>query len=166
MSIYNLKIKRLALLLLPTFYRRPLLAAFAQCMVQGVNRVYGEFIGWKQERDYRLKHNGQVCYLRAVLNDKFDPIERRICVSDIVDEGKSKQFFRRSQGRFIHVPVRDSGAAEIVNQRGFSGIGSPDFLVCIPQQLHGKINEAKLNAVVDTYKLASKRWKISYENKY
>ena len=43
MSLYDLKIKRLALLLLPTFYRKPLIAAFAQSMVQGVNIVYGKY---------------------------------------------------------------------------------------------------------------------------
>lgn len=82
MSLYDLKIKRLALLLLPTFYRKPLIAAFAQSMVQGVNIVYGNFMRWRQDKQYRLSHNGQVCYLRAVLNDQFDPIERRITITD------------------------------------------------------------------------------------
>ncbi len=81
MSLYDLKIKRLALLLLPTFYRKPLIAAFAQSMVQGVNIVYGNFMRWRQDKQYRLSHNGQVCYLRAVLNDQFDPIERRITIT-------------------------------------------------------------------------------------
>mgnify|MGYP000252482231 FL=1 len=70
------------MLLLPTFYRKPLIAAFAQSMVQGVNIVYGNFMRWRQDKQYRLSHNGQVCYLRAVLNDQFDPIERRITITD------------------------------------------------------------------------------------
>ena len=52
MSLYDLKIKRLALLLLPTFYRKPLIAAFAQSMVQGVNIVYGNFMRWRQDKQY------------------------------------------------------------------------------------------------------------------
>ena len=69
MSKYDVKFKRLALLLLPTFLRRPLIAAVAYASVIPVQYLYVRFIRWKQDTDYRLNNNGQVCYLRAVLND-------------------------------------------------------------------------------------------------
>ena len=85
MSKYDVKFKRLALLLLPTFLRRPLIAAVAYASGIPVQYLYVRFIRWKQDTDYRLNNNGQVCYLRAVLNDMFDPGLRRITISDTVD---------------------------------------------------------------------------------
>ena len=58
MSVYDVKIKRLALLLLPTFLRRPLMAALVQSAVQGVSVLHGFFMQWRTDRDYRLTHNG------------------------------------------------------------------------------------------------------------
>lgn len=36
----------------------------------------------KSNTDYVLNHNSQVCYLQVVLNDNFNPIERRIYITD------------------------------------------------------------------------------------
>ena len=71
MDKYDVNFKRLALLLLPTFWRRPLFAAMAYAAVSPLQYLHTRFILWKRESDYRLEHNGQVCYLRALLNDKF-----------------------------------------------------------------------------------------------
>lgn len=164
MSLYDLKIKRLALLLLPTHYRRPLIAAFAQSMVQGVNIVYGNFMRWRQDKQYRLSHNGQVCHLRAVLNDAFDPVKRRILIEDQWSVSLSGQrIFKREEEHFILIPARITGRAFILNRRGFGGVNGFDFWITVPVDLYGLINETRLNAIVDTYKLASKRWTINYK---
>ena len=164
MSFYDLKIKRLALLLLPTHYRRPLIAAFAESMVQGVNVVYGDFMRWQQAKAYRLQHNGQVCHLRAVLNDAFDPVERRI----VVEDGWSvslrwQRIFRRDQERFTLILVRREGRAFILHRRGYGVMNGYDFWVTIPLSLRLNVDKRRLNAIVDTYKLASKRWTINYK---
>ena len=82
MSKYEVNIKRLALLLLPTFWRRPILATLAYAMVSPLGYLHTRFVLFRRDTVYRLTHNGQVCYLRAVLNDTFDPIERRITVTE------------------------------------------------------------------------------------
>lgn len=164
MSLYELKIKRLALLLLPTAYRKPILAALAQNLVQGVNVLYGDFMRWRQDKQYRLSHNGQVCYLRAVLNDTFDPVERRILVEDQWSASlQGQRIFMREAERFVLIPARSTGMAFILNRRGFGGVNGYDFWITVPMELRGQINEARLNAIVDTYKLASKRWTINYK---
>ena len=43
MGVYDIKIKRLTLLLLPTALRKPLVAALMQSAVQGCNAIYGSF---------------------------------------------------------------------------------------------------------------------------
>lgn len=163
MSVYDVKIKRLALLLLPTALRRPLVAAFMQSAVQGVGVLHGSFMQWRADRDYRLTHNGQVCYLRAVLNDTFDPGERRIRVEDR-DSGalRGARLFTRDADRHILLPARDTGGALVVNRRGYGGASGLDFWVSVPYALMGKIDETRLAALVGTYKLASRRWTINY----
>ena len=82
MGKYDVNFRRLALLLLPTFWRRPLFGAFAFALVTPVSHLHVRFMQYRQRTGYRLRHNGQVCYLRAVLNDEFDPELRRITLSD------------------------------------------------------------------------------------
>ena len=117
MSKYDVKFKRLALLLLPTFLRRPLIAAVAYASVIPVQYLYVRFIRWKQDTDYRLNNNGQVCYLRAVLNDMFDPGLRRITVSDTVDNIGFITVHRRDENLEKLLPRRESGRADRQPQR-------------------------------------------------
>lgn len=161
MSLYDLKIKRLALLLLPTFYRKPLIAAFAQSMVQGVNIVYGNFMRWRQDKQYRLSHNGQVCYLRAVLNDQFDPIERRITITDGTANMDLLTLYCRDMDMAALVPSRGSNNSMTLYRRG-SGENGYDFWVNIPVALYDTVDTERLRAIVDAYKLASKRFSINY----
>lgn len=165
MGFFDVKIKRLALLLLPTFYRKPLLAAFAQSMVQGISVAHGRFMQWGKEKQYRLTHNGQVCHLRAVLNDVFDPIQRRIVIEDqwATDAKEGQRVFIRETDRPVKTPLRLTGEAYIVNRRGFGGINGYDFWVVLPVALQGKADENRVTALVDTYKLASMRWTITYK---
>lgn len=165
MSVYDLHIKRLALLLLPTHYRRPLIAAFAQSFTEGVARVHGCFMSWREKTDRRLEYNGQVCRLRGALNDMFDPKERRITISDGSAAGgpdSCLRLFARTEEKHELVPSRNGSRAMILNRRGFSGASGYDFWVSIPAQLRGEIDETRLSAAVNTYKLVSKRWAINY----
>ena len=163
MSIYDVNIKRLALLLLPIALRRPLMAAFAQTAVQGVHALHAVFMKWKGDCDYRLTHNGQVCHLRAALNDAFDPKERRIAIDDewSNDTGGTTVYMRCME-RSLKVPGRVSGRAIILNRRGFGGVSGYDFWVSVPYALRATLDETRLAAIVNKYKLASKRWTINY----
>lgn len=161
MSFYDLKIKRLALLLLPTAYRKPLIAAFVQSMAQGVNIVYGNFMRWRQNKQYRLSHNGQVCYLRAVLNDQFDPIERRITITDTTANMDLLILYCRDIDMAALVPSRGADNSMTLYRRGSDDSGY-DFWVNIPIALYNTVDMERLKAIVSTYKLASKRFSINY----
>lgn len=73
MGKYDINVKRLALLLLPTFWRKPGFAALAYAAVSPLQWLHTQFVLWKRDAEYRVQKNGQVCHLRAVLNDMFDP---------------------------------------------------------------------------------------------
>lgn len=69
--MFEIDLKRFVLQLLPTFYRQPLIFGLLRAALVGLQAVYDQFAEARDAHTYRLTHNGQVCYLRAVLNDAF-----------------------------------------------------------------------------------------------
>lgn len=163
MSAYNVHLKRLALMLLPCAWRKPLIAAFAQSAVAGFFVTHREFMKWKEEQEYRLRHTGQVCRLRALLNDHFDPQQRRIIIEDAAPaEGYAARIYHRSHERGYRLP-RAPQAPKIINRRGYGGANGYDFWIHLPLELQPNFNEPRLADLVNTYKLASKRWAIVFQ---
>lgn len=162
MGKYDVNFRRLALLILPTFWRKPLLTAVAYASVSPITILHSGFLKFRKEKEYGLTHNGQVCYLRAVLNDNFDPAARRITITDAAASGTGVMLaYARDTGRALFLPPRD-GYPLLLNRRGYGGVSGYDFIVNIPYVLEGEIDTARLKAVVNTYKLASKRFGINY----
>lgn len=151
---YDINFNRLALAIVPLKLRQPLLMNFLYVMLTGVRKAAAVFSTYREDTDYRLTHNGQVCYLRAVLNDRFDWSQRRITIEDIA-EGEGTILYRRELFRFLMTPV-------IINKRAFTGSDSVDFAVVVPVALRGAFVEEQMRALIDTYKLASKRYTIIY----
>lgn len=162
MSKYDVNIKRFVLQLLPTFLRRPLLAAFAYAAVTPLNRLQMRFSMFREDANYRLTHNGQVCYLRAALNDMFDPIERRIGISEAPDGSNSAVVYKREENRGPLLPMRGQPGGIRINRRGYGGASGYDFWINIPYALRGEVSPDRLKALVNAYKLASKQFEINY----
>ncbi len=161
---YDIDYKKLAVMLLPIVLRKAVITVFVYVLVKPVQMTANAFDKYRTDTDYRLSHNCQVCYLRAMLNDKFDPLQRRIVITD-VPAVPSLLLYRRSQNRFQMAPLRSSGTAIKVGRRGYGGIDGYDFSIIVPQELLQDTiyNEDRLRALVDTYKLASKRYTIQYQ---
>lgn len=162
MSKYNVNFKRLALLLLPTFLRRPLVASMLFVFTSHLRAIYVGLTRFRESTTYRLCHNGQVCHLRAVLNDEFDPAARRIEIADNPHSNTGVVVYQREVGLPITIYNREGQRPLIVNRRGYGGVSSYDFVVMIPEFLRSGIDIAHLRALVDKYKLASKRFTINY----
>lgn len=163
MSAYDVHLKRLSLMLLPIAWRKPLMAAFAQSSVVGAFVLHRRFLKWRQEQEYRLSHTGQVCRLRALLNDHFDPQLRRITIEDAVPgEQAAARIFRRSNERGYRLPKREQ-EPKIINRRGYGGANGYDFWIHIPLELQLHFNTQRLAELVNAYKLASKRWSIVFQ---
>lgn len=159
---YRINFKRLALLLLPTFYRRPLLAAVAYAAVMPLQQLHTRFMRWKADTDSRLACNGQVCRLEALLNDRFDPGARRITLTDEQTEGPRIVFRRRDAAQSLRLPLRGGGRGQILNRRGYGGVNGFDFWVNLPLALYERIDPAQVRAVAARYKLACKRFSINF----
>lgn len=73
--IFDINFDKWIASMLPTFLRRRRLFAFCRALCSplylGEGGLYPRFLRARGDHIYRLSHNGQVCYLRAALNDAF-----------------------------------------------------------------------------------------------
>lgn len=161
-KIYQIDFNNLAVSLLPTSLRQTQMIAWVKVLVSQIVSLNYKFNQKRNEDLYKLAHNGQVCYLRKALNDAFDPTQRRIIITDgnryapkyIYTVGEQKPNFLGT------VYIRDTSVY---------GDTGADFLVLLPLDVWnaykteiriGEYRFYEIEALVNYYKIASKRYKI------
>lgn len=165
--IFKVDFHRLALQLLPTFYRQPLIFGLLRAALVGLNGVYSAFIDHRRANVFRLTHNGQVCYLRAVLNETFKSAHGRFDILTIEREGDWLYAITET-GALIPLATQEDQKNEVGS---YVDNGAPvpvlynelslnaeqnNFIVIVPTDLY-QTNLADISALVDKYKLVSKR---------
>lgn len=175
-KVFDVDFKRLVALLLPTFLRKPLLFALLRATVRPLISVHTAFQASRHDALYKANHNGQVCSLRGMLNDAFDPDLRRIKIKDaealgwcilykkeaFTDEfGKQPVFVSCGVRRGKTIVFKDKGYRRIPKQGAIGATGA-DFSVMVPMALRDKVDESRIVSLVNYYKLASKRYSIQY----
>lgn len=149
---FDLNIKKLEVLLLPTFLRYPILIKYVWAMANPLDTLYCQWIQLRNENIYKLNHNGQVCYLRKALNDRFDPQKRRII---IVGAQRYKEQYIYTKGE---KKPKYLGTMYLRRASDYGDTGV-DFLVLVAAELLDE-NNYEMKALIDYYKLASKRYRI------
>lgn len=148
---FNLNINKLTELLTPTFLRKERFLAWLRTLHFPLIKVLDDFNFSRNDNLYNLAHNGQVCYLRGALNDRFDRTQRRIKIAD----------GNRYQRQYIYTrgeqKPRYLGKIYLYDRADYGDTGV-DFIVLVPKGL--SYNTYEMKALVDFYKLASKRYKI------
>lgn len=152
---YRLNINKLVELLTPTFLRKEKLLAWLRALHSPLVKVVDDFNFNRNQSLYNLAHNGQVCYLRKALNDRFDVSERRI---KITDGNKYNRQYIYTQGE---QKPKYLGTIYLRDDADYDDTGI-DFIVEVPQDLN--YNGYEMEAVIHFYKLASKRYKIQEFN--
>lgn len=151
----NVDFKKLALWCTPQWLRQSLFVLFLQASLWPLRQTYNKYVFFVKDTLYRLQHNGQVCYLRAVLNDKCDLTLRRIEVVDF--DGLIRLYLWREsdlRNLIIDLPVylypNDAYAD--------SGI---DFTVKVPAALITTSAQlAYVKSLINEYKMAGKNYNI------
>lgn len=150
--MFEIDFKRLIALLLPTVLRRPLIFGLLRAGVEAVERVNAEFKSVRAGHIFRLTHNGQVCYLRGALNERFGPGFR---IYDKRKEGKWL-YAVTEEGEGIPVAVTEDGkGVPVLYSESLLNETQNDFEVWVPARYWERLEEIK--AMVDSYKLVTKR---------
>lgn len=148
---FNVNWKKLAILLTPTFLRSNLMIAWLELLMEGINDIHYQWLQFRKSNIYILAHNSQVCYLRAALNDSFDYDLRRIIIID-GNKYKKKYIYTRGEQKPKFIGILFIHSRDDYEDTGI------DFIVQVPSNL--VYNEDQMKALINFYKLASKRYKI------
>ena len=157
---FTIDYNRLVVLLLPTFLRRPVLFGLLRASVSPLISLYDSFCMAREEHNYRLAHNGQVCYLRACLNDHF---KSRMGTFDIITVERVGEWLYAvtETGERISVAISEDNADEaenvpIVYNELTLNSEQNEFIVSVPADIYDTSLE-EVKALVNQYKLISKR---------
>lgn len=149
---YKVDFDKLILLLLPTPMRKPKNFGFLKALISPLVGLHYKWFLIREANLKKLSYNSQKCYLRGVLNDRYDPSLRRI---EIINKDNKPQDYIYTQAENLPVFL---GTMWI--ETDFNYVGSTvDFLVNVPQELvNTKINE--IIATLEFYVLAGKSYQI------
>lgn len=153
---YNIDIKKLAFLLLPTFLRGTVTKAYVKSFTFPLSFLYDAFIENRTKNLFNLSHNGQKCYLRAVLNEEYDRDLRRIQIDDGNLHDRVYIFPEAQISSQLDL-IKNLGTLYIYSDDDYGDTGV-DFYVQIPANI--SYDTYKIKYLIDFYKLATKRYKI------
>ncbi len=164
-KIYDIDYKRLLVLLLPIKLRKPGIFGIIYSLIKPVISMYDTFLSNRKNNLYLANITPQVCYLRKLLNDTFDPSLRRISVQS---DGETNDWIILFSYTLFNTvdqkhPVWLSKNTYVkVSKQGNMNDYGYDFAILVPAELRNINNHNRIMSLVNNYKLASKRYIINY----
>lgn len=150
---YSVDFYKLALNFQLIAVRKPLVMGWVYSFLKAIATKHQYWKQYREENIYKLAHNGQVCYLRKALNDRFDPDLRRIYI-----DGSGGDALKT----YIYTPVEQLpkylGLIYLYSTLEFADDGA-DFLVYVPVSIAEDM-PYELKALIDFYKIGGKRYLI------
>lgn len=165
MSKYSLSLERL-LSLVPLSLRKVNFINLVHCLLIPVSYLHMIFTQYREKKEYRLAHNGQVYSLTKVICDFCGNNDCKITDGTYIEEVFLPT---NAEGELIHHQVSfpsdiNMSPSVLVPSMVMSQFQQADFIVHLPQVLYGHIDEAGLRALIDEYKLAGKQYFIVYDD--
>lgn len=156
MGIFDIDYSKLSKQLLPVMLRKTMLVKYLAVMVSPIVRLYEFFTTHRASQLYELDHNGQVCRLEAVLNDRFDNTLRRIYIED-ARAIFATPLYRRVENKPVYLRRRSENKPVYLRRRAELTHGGA-FVVKVPTALTFDTEEMK--ALINKYKMAGKTYAI------
>ncbi len=156
---------KLAVLLLPTFLRQPLLMSLARILMVPLQRLHDEHHAARDERMYQLRHTSQICHIKDALNREFAvgnyastpdyaagfEIEDINAIGDWVMTYDEVPAFAD-----VHTMVEDDDYL-LVYDEAIITQATQSFIVYVPKEIEFNTSLPKVRAIVEQYRLASRR---------
>lgn len=152
--MYNLDYNKLNEQVTPSFLRKDRTTGLLQSINFPVKQLFEIFKKFREAKIYELKHTGQVFSVEKVLNDRFDPIERRIYITDGFTKDRT-YIYTRDENKPVFL-----GSIFLYNRGDYADTGV-DFIVWVPNAIVISLEEMyELRASVNKYKIDPKRFKV------
>lgn len=165
MSRYDLNISRL-LSLLPHALRKTDLVLTVNALLVPVTELHMNFSLFRQKKEYRLQHSGQVFSLEQVICD-FTGNGGCYITDGELDSELLVPYDGNSSLANYQIAMPHDGSVTPQLSIKYEGLGFSsyaDFIIHLPMELYGTVDEAALCATVDEYKLAGKFYRIVYDD--
>lgn len=166
MAQMKIDYNKLAVLLLPTFLRQPILMSLARILMVPLQRLHDEHHAARDERMYQLRHTSQICHIKDALNREFavgnyDPttpdytagfeIEDINAIGDWVMTYDEVPAFAD-----VHTMVEDDDYL-LVYDEAIITQATQSFIVYVPKSVAFTPSLPKIRAIVELYRLASRK---------
>ena len=164
---YLIDFNKLTRYLVPIKSRKPIRLAYLRVLVKPIILLHQRFLDFRTKCIYKLEHNSQIVYLRAVLNDSFDNDLRRIRIANAVIDQPIWVYEPLDDKPVFVYETSDNSPVFLREASEFFG-GGNDFIVQVPMDLKPASDDAlqayliKMSAKVDYYKLYSKNYTILF----
>jgi hypothetical protein len=153
-KLFNIGYDRLIMESIPGFKRKPVTFAWLRALCSPFILLYNRLQVRRAADLYNLVHDGRVFSLRAVLNDRFDTVGRRISIADAFAFDRTF-IFRTDENKPLY-----TGTVALHNPGDYGDTGV-DFIVNVPSSVPLSTQDlVEMNALVKYYKLAGKRFLI------
>lgn len=155
---FNIDWNILALDQIPIALRKASVSALGQFILKPINSLYYKWYNWRIDNLYKLEHTGQVCYLRGSLNDKFDPVQRRIYIGNglLYD---TQYIFTEAEEQEVWLETDAEPETIFIRTEAETADTGLDFIVYVPEELYNNQLDG-LKAHVNYYKAGGKRYTI------
>ena len=146
--------------------KKPKQAAVFRIFLSKIKELHTDFLLYRNESIYKVRHNASVGLLEKMLNDKFDPNQRRIYINN-VQRAEDLRVYSFPEEK--EIGVRTDQAIGIRTGNNFNP-DSPDFNVFIPldiqpvQQIEIDGLIIRIKAQLDYYKLYAKKYELVWIN--
>lgn len=161
--------RKLAVLLLPTFLRRPVMMAMLRVLMYPLQSLHDQHQAARTQRLYELHHTSQICYIKDALNNAFDitdyadgfEIENIDAVGQWVwlydekdGEGNVIDKYRDGNHKLFDNPTFVHDISSILQT-------TSSFWVKVPPGIElNEGNKALIRSIVNKYRLASRTFEI------
>jgi hypothetical protein len=159
-KIFNVDYKKLEMWLTPFDLRKSKLTAFLDALVSGVRHCYKDFRKYRKYIDYWLGITTQVCFMEKALNDKYDPLQRRIRIDDPF-ERLATPFFLKIENKPVTVYTKAEDNPLVLFTKKETSLFTVDFIVIVPLDL--VFDETEMTAFVIYIKLVTRTFQIVRE---
>lgn len=156
-GITDINYNRLIRWLVPPRLRRPTTLAWLKALNKPILDAYKRFKAWEQESWFYLKfQTGQVAHLEYVLNEKFDPAQKRIYISG--GSQASRLYIHTDaelQPEWLYTDAENSPLYIFTDQELVTG-WTNDFTINVPNGLVAE--DATIKAFADRFKRDGKSY--------
>ena len=159
-NIYNISLPRFVTLLIPLHLRKIELVSWLFALIAPYKELSAWFKIFRRDTSYTILHTPQVYSMENVLNDAFDPNERRIYIQDGLYKS-AVYFYEPEENKPVHF-FEIEPAVHFYEPEELEKL-DVDFVVVLPMGMNLPEAELiRLNSLVDFYRLPDKTYTVRY----